>query len=191
LTDSRQAVERTTVALSTAVVLLASTSILVFFEPQFLSRTATSTTVTTTTQTVTETASEGFTTIITRTLTSSGATTCVDLGPPGPLFLGVVSDSAMAPVSGANVTAMNRPLLCGNGQPLDDNVTIIFTTGGAKWYSLSHGADASFSLAVRYAGRIYTFTVDLHPEAATCATLFVPSGRTNVTSSATFQFTCT
>ena len=179
----RPAVGRVTAVLSIVVVLLVAALALVASEASFLTRTTTSTTM--------QTVDEGMTTIITELTPPSGATYCVDTGPPGGLFLRVLSDSTMTPFVGANVTATNKPLFCGNGYPLDNNVTIIFTTGTTEWYSLyGQGPDASFSVAVQDAGQNYTFTAVLHPEAATCATLYLPSGRTNVTSAGSFNLSC-
>ena len=194
----RPAVEKVTAALSIGVVLLLAMLVLVIADPSFLTKTLTSTITTTsfaavetTTQTVTRTIDEGMTTLVTELTTPSGAGVCIDTGPPGPLLLRVLSDSTMAPVAGANVTAINKPLFCSDGYPLDNNVTITFTTGSAEWYSLyGQGADASFSVTIQFAGRSHAFTADLAPEAAKCATLYLPSGRTNVTSAGTFNLTC-
>ncbi len=87
----------------------------------------------------------------------------------------------MTPVSGATVTATNRPVQC-NGMPLADNVRVHFTTGSDEWYNLgSDGLDAMWSVGVGFQGQVYNFSSNMHIIAATCATLLVPSGNTSVT----------
>ena len=198
---TRAGISMTTAALSLAVVILVAALVVVSESSSAKTTTSTSFStvtrqqVTTTTEvsTVSANYTEEFTTLVTLTSSVSRLTECVDEGPPGPLELRVLNDSSMVPVIGANVTATNTPIYCrGNGnQPLDDNVTVLFTTGPTEWYSIyGEGPDASFAVNVTYAGQNYSFVADLHAESATCATLFLPSGRTNVTAAGTFDLTC-
>ena len=144
----------------------------------------------TTTQIVTESVTQAFTTVITATAGWTGAV-CSDVGPPGGLYLRVLSESTGSPVEGANVTATNTPVYCDDGEPLDSNVTVIFTTGSTEWYSIyGEGPDNSFAVTVDYAGQSHHFVADLTPESATCATLYLPSGRTNVTWAGPFNLSC-
>lgn len=124
----------------------------------------------------------------TTTTTTTTATACVILGQPGPIFLRVLSDSTLNPLVGAQIMAKNQPALC-NGSPATGQTTLTFTTNGTEWYSLGSENDAGYSFIISYSGQNYTFTANLAPVSVTCATLFVPSGRTNVTITE-FQSTC-
>ncbi len=108
----------------------------------------------------------------------------------GPLGLGlrVVSDGNQTPIAGAQVEATNTALLC-DGAPADSQKTTSFVTNGTEWNYLDIGEDASYSFLITYSGHSYNFSTGLGVEAFTCATLFLPSGRTNVTF-AEFQNGC-
>jgi hypothetical protein len=114
---------------------------------------------------------------------------CTVSAGPGLFALRVVSDSNQTPVSGAQVTATSIP--GGPGcQAAQPSTTLKFTTNGTEWYSLSTANwPSGFSLVVKYSGQSYDFTVSVPIEVLTCASLYIPSGMTNVTN-AGFQNTC-
>ena len=108
------------------------------------------------------------------------STTCYISGQPGPFYLRVLSDATQTPLSGARVSATNRAAYC-DGTPATTIWTFTFTSNATEWYSLNTQNNAGYSLSVSYSGRIYTLDADLRPVSVTCATLYVPSGRINVT----------
>ncbi len=113
-------------------------------------------------------------------------TFCSITGQAGGAFLRVLSDSTQTPVVGAQVSATNKPAYCGSNQyttnsPANSQTTITFTTNSTEWYSLDTLNNVGYSFTVRYSGQSYTLTIDLRPVSATCATLYVPSGKTNST----------
>jgi len=116
--------------------------------------------------------------------TSSSASlssTCVIAGQAGGLELRILSNSTGEPVSGVVVTATNSPALC-NGFPTTTQSETEFTTNSStEWYSLPTGNDGSYSLALSYLDENYTLQASLMPMFTTCATLYLPSGTTNVT----------
>jgi hypothetical protein len=114
------------------------------------------------------------------TVTTTTSTGCSITGQPGPVFVRVLWDSNQTPVAGALVKATDEPAYCGS-TPANGQVTASFTTtSGTQWYSLSSENNAGYSFVVTYLGQTYTFTASLRPLSATCATLYVPSGRTSV-----------
>lgn len=117
--------------------------------------------------------------------TSTGTdTNCVITGQPGGINLRILSDSTLTPVTGAVVTAKHDPSACVlNGVEYTNTATTrTFTTSGTSWISLDPTNDGSYSFTIQFSGHTYAFTAGLGPLATTCATLYVPSGRTNVTS---------
>ena len=137
--------------------------------------------------------STGSVTTSSTSSSSQQSTTCIISGQPGPIFLRVISDSNQTPVGGAQVAATNQPAYCGNGitsSPANNRVTVTFTTSSrTEWYSLDSENNAGYSFVITYLGQTYTFTADLRPVSLTCATLYVPSGRTSV-SLEEFQSNC-
>jgi hypothetical protein len=115
-------------------------------------------------------------------------TTCTITGQPGPFLLRVVSDSYQTPIIGAAVNATNKPMYC-DGGPANNQTALVFSTNSTEWYSLGSENNAGYSLVVNYSGQSFSFTADLRPVSVTCATLYIPSGETNVTILA-FQTTC-
>ena len=113
------------------------------------------------------------------TTTTSASTTCVIMGQPGPLMLRVLSDAGY-PLSGVAVSATNQPANCGD-KPATSVTTVSFTTGTAEWYSLDGTNDGGYSLSLSYSGRTYTLDAALRPVSVTCATVYLPSDRSNVT----------
>ena len=162
---------------------LAAALAVVSAEPLFSEKTITST------STLVSAQVQEVTTIVTPTQSTSESTECTILAEGGPLYLSVLNDSSKAPVVGAQVNATNDPSTCDH-RSLDNNYTVLFTTGSSESYLIGGGQDSSFSLSVSYAGHAYDFKVTLAIEAATCITLYLPSGRTNVTSAGTFNLTC-
>jgi hypothetical protein len=116
-------------------------------------------------------------------------TFCSITGQPAGAFLRILSDSTRTPIAGAQVSATNRPAYCDSSSPATSQTTIAFTTNSTEWYSLDTLNNAGYSFVVKYSGQTYTLTVDLRPVSGTCATLFIPSGRTNSTITG-FQTTC-
>ena len=124
-------------------------------------------------------------------VTSSTTTSieCVITGQPGPFFLRVVWDSNQTPVVGAHVEATTRPASV-NGYPCSNPSTEDFTTASnTKWYSLGTQNEAGYSLVISYSGQTYNFTASLAPLSVTCASLSIPSGKTDVNISG-FQTAC-
>ena len=119
------------------------------------------------------------------TQSSSESTTCFVTGQPGPFYLRVVSDSDQTPITGAVVNATSQPI---NGDCIPAT-SQEFTTNNTEWYSLGTLNLAGYSFVVTYSGQAYSFTADLRPISVTCATLYIPSGETNVTIKAG-QTTC-
>jgi hypothetical protein len=119
---------------------------------------------------------------------SAPPTTCIIMGQPASFLLRVISDSTQLPVAGAQVSAANEPAYC-NGSPATGKATTTLITNSTQWYSLDPANNAGYSVVVRYSGQTYMFTAALRPVSTTCATLFVPSGRTNITMTE-FQTTC-
>ena len=121
--------------------------------------------------------------------------TCVISGQPGDMFLRVISDSNQTPVGGARVTATNEPASCGSAYSTvtvaaNTQTTVMFTTrSSAEWYPLSGENNAGYMFVVTYEGQTYSFTALLRPLSATCATLYLPSGNTNVSIEG-FQTSC-
>jgi hypothetical protein len=113
--------------------------------------------------------------------TASTSYICSISGQPGGIFLRVISDSTMKPISGAEVTATNKPALCNGQQQATPIVVQSFATNSTEWVSLPSDNNAGYSLSVNYAGQVHNFTSDLRPASLTCATLLLPSGLTNVT----------
>ncbi len=152
------------------------------------------------TVTKTETIPETVTAFATSTLTlfevataettsSTQSFQCVITGQPDGFFLRVVYDSNQTSAPGALVYATNEPATC-NGTPATSQTTsTLITTSGTEWYSFNYGNDGGYSISVKYSGMTYNFTAGLSPLSVTCASLFVPSGRTNVTVNE-FQSVC-
>jgi len=115
-------------------------------------------------------------------------------GQSGPFGLRILFDSNQSQVTGAKVEATNQPAFVScNGSPpypLTSTTAVSFTTNSyTGWYYLDSAPDAGYSVEVTYQGQQYNLTASLHPEYAFCATLFVPSGRTNSTGTE-FQTSC-
>jgi hypothetical protein len=137
------------------------------------------------------------TTTVFRTVTGATATIgqsttqsviCSITGQPAGFLLRVLSDSNQAPIAGAQVTATSRPQYCDPNTPATSQTTLTFTTNNTEWYSLNSQYTASYTLVVKYSGQSYNFTANLRPVSETCATLYIPSGKTNVTITALQTF---
>lgn len=116
------------------------------------------------------------------------STVCSISGQPAGIEFRIIYDVNSTPVIGAKVYATNKPALCGNAPATTQSTTTITTTGN-EWYSLPSDNNAGYSFIVSYSGQNYTFSSNLQPVSMTCATLFVPSGKTNMTITE-FSSTC-
>jgi len=125
---------------------------------------------------------------VTVTTSNTLLTTCIISGQPGGLQFRVLSDSTLKPVAGVNLTALNIPAMCG-GVPATSQATEMFKTNGTEWFRFPSDNNYQYDFVANYLGHTYTFTATLRPISLTCATLFVPSGRTNVTITE-FQSVC-
>jgi hypothetical protein len=135
-----------------------------------------------------------------QTTSSSNATsqtTCIVSSSPGPFFVRVVSDSDQTPIAGAMVTATSETttVSCSGLADGTSQIALSFITNGTEWYQLpTSNMDPyiGYSIAVAYAGQTDNFNASLSfPPSVTCATLYLPSGTTNVTmTSETFPSGC-
>ena len=120
----------------------------------------------------------------TRSLSTSNSvshsTTCLITGQPAGFYLRVLNDSSGGPVRGAQVAAVSEPAYC-DGQQAAPQTTVTFTTNGSEWVGLPSQNDAGYNISVVYSGQTSNFTADLRPVSLTCATVYLPSGRTNMT----------
>jgi len=106
----------------------------------------------------------------------------------------VLWDSNMTPVAGAEVSAKNSPHYCGSGLGLEEEAAVpssssYNTTSGREWQPFIAEGNQGYSLVVTYANSKFDFYAVIQPSSLTCATLYIPSGRTNVTISES-QTTC-
>ncbi len=197
----RAAIGMTIIALAVIVVVIVGALGLVFFSSQSSTPTSSissANTSNTETQTVCVTTTQGGQQVTycgTPSVTSTGTNTiCGSItGQPGGSFLRILSDSTLAPVTGAVVTATLNPMGCirnGVESPANAVTTQTFTTNGTEWMPLDTNNGANYSFTVEYSGHSYTFTAGLRPVSLTCITLYVPSGRTNSTIQE-FKSTCT
>jgi hypothetical protein len=169
----RPGIGTTTIALSVTVVILAGSLIFIAAYPESIAQPADMTTTRTMTVTSQNTRIETITTTVAKVA-------CISSGGPAGVYLRIISDSTLAAVPGADVTAMNQPLFCG-GFPETSQSAVTFTTNGTNWYPFSGELNGGYSFSVKYSGQFYFFAAVLRPISITCAILFVPSGRTNVT----------
>lgn len=147
-----------------------------------------STTTAVETQTVVSQTVLSFTTTATETVTSTGYE-CTISGQAGGIYIRVLSDSSQTPVTGALVIATNQPDYCGTLPATGERTINFTTTASTQWYPLNSGDNGGYSFLVAYSGQTYTFHANLAPVSLTCATLYIPSGKTNVTITE-FQDTC-
>jgi len=143
--------------------------------------------VETSSATVTSTSS-GSQTTTTFGQQTTAASSCIVSGQPGPFYLRVVTDSNQTPIAGAHVTATNEPASC-DSMAATSRTTLTFTTNNTEWYALNSQNNAGFSLVVTYAGQAYNFTAYLRSLSLTCASLYIPSGNTDILTTE-FQTTC-
>ena len=127
------------------------------------------------------------TTTLTASFTQTASSdTCFIVGQPAGMFLRIASDNSDALIAGAQVTATHKQAddYCNGVLYLGQTTTTSFTTNGTTaWYSLDTTNDGSYSFAVQYSGHTYNFSAGMNPVTVTCAALYIPSGRTNVTMS--------
>jgi hypothetical protein len=139
-----------------------------------------------------------FATVILAKTSSTTPPTCVLPGIPvneGPFLLRVVSDSNQTPIAGAEVTAISQSATysCNGLTSLSTSRTIeTFTTNNAtEWHQLRSQNDGTYSIVVDYSGQSYDFSASFgNPGSATCVSLYIPSGRTNVTNMTESQTIC-
>ena len=117
--------------------------------------------------------------------TYSGPTTCRYPGQPAGMSLRVLFDSTNSQVSGAQVTVTHNPGGC-----TPQSVQTFTTNSSTEWYPLDSSNGGNNSILVLYSGRSYNLAAQLRPVSMTCATIFIPSDKTNITISE-FQTTCT
>ncbi len=139
----------------------------------------------TVTKTVTQTTVSTTTTVL-AILSAPGENTthtfqCIITGQPAGFFFRVVYDSNQTPVLGASVNATSLAAYCNNVPATTPNTRSFTTYPGTEWYSLGAENIAGYSIVVTYAGQTYSLSAHTAPISVTCATLFVPSGNTNVT----------
>lgn len=112
--------------------------------------------------------------------------TCIFPGQSFGLSFRVLSDATLKPVAGANVTALYTfPGIGSCSNYTSGKTSSTFTTNSTEWYSLQGLNDGNYSLDVNYSALNYVLTAQLASSTYTCATLYVPSGNTNVTNSPT------
>jgi hypothetical protein len=114
------------------------------------------------------------------TLVEAASTICRISGQPGGIFFRVLSVSTSEPITGVVVTGVNTPSLCGDS-PATSQTVDMFTTNGTEWHPLLSDNNYQYSFVANYQGHTFTFTATLRPVSLTCATLYVPSGKTNTT----------
>ena len=134
--------------------------------------------------TVTQTATK----IDTTTVATRPTSLCISPGQPQGAFLEVLNDSTSLPVVGANVTAVEDGYSgnCGNAtvSAFTWQTTEVFTTNNTEWYSLNIVNAVDYRFTVAYSGHIYSLILaPLGLSIYTCGTLYLPSGRTNITTS--------
>jgi hypothetical protein len=94
---------------------------------------------------------------------------------------------------GARVTASSQTTTIGcNGSQTTAQTTFTFTTNNTEWYSLDTANRAGYSIVVTYSGHTYNLTSGfaVGPIFATCASLYIPSGKTGVTMGAPQEGVC-
>jgi len=138
-----------------------------------------------TTRTIAKTSTTTITTTLTSTSSVTTQSTCIEPGliNNGPIFVRVASDSNQTPVVGAQVTATSQSLTfaCDGSVLATSQTRLTFTTNNTEWYSLSGQNDGSYSIAVEYSDQSYNLTANLKPVSVVCASLYIPSGRENIT----------
>jgi len=138
------------------------------------------------TSTTTATNFETTSATTTEVVTSYVSTYCTITGQPGGISVRFLNSSTMAPVPGVYIVAVNRPFYCSGyagepAYPATAQTATVFTTNSVEWYPLSSDNNFAYSIAAFYGGHSYNFTANLRPVSFTCATLYIPSGQTNVT----------
>ena len=122
---------------------------------------------------------------------SMTVTTCMTTFPGQPLgaSLRVINANTSKPVAGATVTA-SAPVsgVCGASTPTVDSLQ--FTTNSTEWYSLPYINHGTYQIAVTYLSRSYSMTLPLGLSVYNCATLYLPTGVTNVTTTGSSQSPC-
>jgi hypothetical protein len=119
-------------------------------------------------------------------LSTTTSSICISPGQSAGLFVRVLSDSMLNPIVGANVTAAHdQNVNCGPGT-IGGSTSLVhkvqtFLTNSTEWYQLDTLDSGDYSFTVTYSNHTYGFTAPVRPMVYTCATLYIPSGRTNAT----------
>ena len=117
--------------------------------------------------------------------------TCMTIFPGQPLgaSLRVINATTLKPIVGAIVTATSPVSgICGVSTPTMESVQL--TTNSTEWYSLPFVNHGTYQIGVSYQGHSYNVTMPLGLGAYNCATLSVPTGQTNVTTTGSPQLPC-
>ena len=115
--------------------------------------------------------------------TQTSCTIAVHAGENLGLFLRVVSDTNQKPIMGARVVATYQVIQipCIGSPSTITQIASAFTTSNTEWYAFDSQNGGPYSIVVSYSGHRYGLTMQGQPESAVCESLYVPSGRTNVT----------
>ncbi len=126
------------------------------------------------------------------TSTVTGPSPCPILGPPNGVYLRILSDASATPVKGASVSVVQNDggPTCNGVLYFEKGSTQAFISDGGKWQSLEMGNYGELSVTVEYSGASYHLSAGTSPLSVTCATLYVPSGRSSVVSAGYGAFGC-
>jgi len=117
---------------------------------------------------------------------SNNATTCI-IQAEGNLILKVVNDSTGTPISSVPVEVSHLAPLCPPNPHTTSYLGMAETTQNG---TISVCCDVGeYYFVVTYHGT-YSVNASIGPERATCVTLALPTGKVDVSSSATFQNSC-
>jgi hypothetical protein len=110
-------------------------------------------------------------------------------GQPLGAALRVVNATTLKPAVGA-IVAATAPVsgICGASTPTMDSVQ--FTTNSTEWYSLPFINHGTYQIAITYLDHSYSVTMPLGLSVYNCATLYVPTGQMNVTTTGASQMPC-
>jgi len=122
-----------------------------------------------------------YTTTVDQPMSSSSTPICIIPGSPMGMFFRILSsNSSVSSFSGVNVTSTHS-YYCPSVRYYSVDS---FLADSNEWYSLDPLDGGEYSFVANYLGRNYNFTAELGwGMVFTCATLYLPSGVTNVTTS--------
>jgi hypothetical protein len=122
--------------------------------------------------------------------TTTTQTTCMITTYPAQPFgtaLRVVNATTLEPVVGADVIA-TASAICGTSTSTIASAQ--FTTNSTEWYSLPFINHGTYQIAVTYLSHSYNLTMSPGLSVYNCATLYVPTGQTDVTTTGSSQTPC-